>query len=593
MDPQNKIEEIAKLDLIFEEMDNSYVGKDEFGTTVADINTSIQNTDTKLSSEILSVKDAITNISLTPGPKGDSIIGPEGPTGPQGLIGEQGSQGESITGLQGPMGLNGEIGPEGKPGKDGSPDTPIEVRDKLETLEGDERLDRKSIKGLDKVIEQDTLDRAVSVLQNQTSFLINKVGNISTGGSSTPGGSNTQLQYNKNGLFAGSSTLTYNDSTFLLTLAGTIRPTTYQYSNGTTFATASLLKYPGGGSNLADSSGNLYWGGSNHVLTDNSGQLYTNANHILLSSTGSLLYSVSGQTMSDGTDLNYPSGAKMATGNSLLYSGGLTLTDGSSIYSSSGTTISNSSGLTYGNNTNLADFNNLYYSNAAILADSSGQLYYGNGSTVMSNSFGQLYYGDGSNHILADHDALYYNDTGSISNHYLADNLGNLYYCTGNLGSTKLADFNGNLYAPFQLIDGSSSAGTSGYILKSTGTAVAWTAPTNLGLTSITTNVARTNQGADVTTTTLTSTVGTYRVSYSLQDTTSDVTAGIVTLTIGYTDGAGATTATATQTLTGVGRSSGSVYLQLASGNLTYATSHTGIFGSAKYALYLSVERLS
>lgn len=108
-------------------------------------------------------------------------------------------------------------------------------------------------------------------------------------------------------------------------------------------------------------------------------------------------------------------------------------------------------------------------------------------------------------------------------------------------------------------------------------------------------NVALTNQGADITTTNFASggVAGTYRVSYSLQDTTSDITAGAVTLTIAYTDGAGATTTTANQVLTGTGRTSGSIYLQLASGNVTYAVAHTGIFGSAKYALYLTLERLS
>lgn len=45
-------------------------------------------------------------------------------------------------------GTNGLNGADGLPGKDGSPDKPTEVRDKLETLKGDERLDAKAIKGL-------------------------------------------------------------------------------------------------------------------------------------------------------------------------------------------------------------------------------------------------------------------------------------------------------------------------------------------------------------------------------------------------------------------------------------------------------------
>lgn|SRR3990167_659323 len=41
-----------------------------------------------------------------------------------------------------------------KNGIDGSPDTPEQVRDKLETLEGDDRLDKKAIKGLEEQIDE-------------------------------------------------------------------------------------------------------------------------------------------------------------------------------------------------------------------------------------------------------------------------------------------------------------------------------------------------------------------------------------------------------------------------------------------------------
>ncbi len=106
------------------------------------------------------------------------------------------------------------------------------------------------------------------------------------------------------------------------------------------------------------------------------------------------------------------------------------------------------------------------------------------------------------------------------------------------------------------------------------------------------TNVSLTGQVADIGATNLATVAGLYLVSYSLQDTTADLTAGAVVLTISYTDGAGATTATATQLLTAVGRQSGSVYVQLASGNLTYTTTHSGIFGSSVYALYITTERV-
>ncbi len=91
------------------------------------------------------------------------------------------------------------------------PETPIEIRDKLEFLKEDERLDISAIKGFDKLklIDQPILDRAIGILDSRTSFLINKVSNLSnsssnsSGGSSTPGGSTTQLQYNNAGSFGG------------------------------------------------------------------------------------------------------------------------------------------------------------------------------------------------------------------------------------------------------------------------------------------------------------------------------------------------------------------------------------------------------
>lgn len=113
------------------------------------------------------------------------------------------------------------------------------------------------------------------------------------------------------------------------------------------------------------------------------------------------------------------------------------------------------------------------------------------------------------------------------------------------------------------------------------------------GIISIVNTVSLTGQVADITTTNLTTTGNLLRVSYSLQDTAADITAGAVVLTISYTDGAGATTSTATQVLTGTGRQSGTIYIQRASGNVTYATSHTGLFGTAQYALYITTELLN
>lgn len=68
---------------------------------------------------------------------------------------------------------------------------PENIKSKLEALEGENRIDRKAIKGLDKVVEQSTLDRAVSILDSRTSFLINKVNNLTASGGGGTWGSIT------------------------------------------------------------------------------------------------------------------------------------------------------------------------------------------------------------------------------------------------------------------------------------------------------------------------------------------------------------------------------------------------------------------
>lgn len=115
------------------------------------------------------------------------------------------------------------------------------------------------------------------------------------------------------------------------------------------------------------------------------------------------------------------------------------------------------------------------------------------------------------------------------------------------------------------------------------------------GVVAVVDVVQLTAQGADIGSTNLTNSnvAGLYRVSYALEDTTADITAGAVSVSITYTDTAGSATQTsATQVLTGTGRTQGTIFVQLASGSIAYSTSHTGLFGTAKYALYITSERL-
>lgn len=79
----------------------------------------------------------------------DGAPGPRGEVGPAGRDGVDGTDGND--GRDGVDGKNGKPGKDGAPGKEGSPDTPAQVRDKLETLEGDGRLDKSAIKGLEEI----------------------------------------------------------------------------------------------------------------------------------------------------------------------------------------------------------------------------------------------------------------------------------------------------------------------------------------------------------------------------------------------------------------------------------------------------------
>lgn len=78
----------------------------------------------------------------------DGKDGKDGKPGAKGDRGERGPKGDTGAALFGPRGK------DGKDGKDGSPDTPEQVRDKLETLEGEERLTIAAIKDLREELDE-------------------------------------------------------------------------------------------------------------------------------------------------------------------------------------------------------------------------------------------------------------------------------------------------------------------------------------------------------------------------------------------------------------------------------------------------------
>lgn len=118
--------------------------------------------DTELKIQIESLKESIADIQLQKGDKGD-----KGEDGKNGLNGKDGKDGRD--GIDGIDGLNGK---DGEKGEDGSPDTAEDIVKKINTLES--VIERKTIKGLDNLVDQPGLDRALGILDQRTQYLINK-----------------------------------------------------------------------------------------------------------------------------------------------------------------------------------------------------------------------------------------------------------------------------------------------------------------------------------------------------------------------------------------------------------------------------------
>ena len=105
-----------------------------------------------------------------------------------------------------------------------------------------------------------------------------------------------------------------------------------------------------------------------------------------------------------------------------------------------------------------------------------------------------------------------------------------------------------------------------------------------------------TAQVANIAATALSNTppAGMYEVEVYILTTTADVTAGTLAVAIGYTDNVGATsqTAIAAHALTATGRSTGRAIVRVASGDVTYSVTVTGIYGTSAFAVYARVVSL-
>ena len=151
--------------------------------------------------------------------KGDR--GDRGPVGPRGETGEVGG-----VGPVGPVGEVGPIGPAGEqgiPGINSDPDTPEQIREKLESLKEDERLDKSAIKGLKEEIKD-------------LRELITRVG-TAKGGVAGPNANAVQVHY-----FTGDGTRSYYVPTHrnALMLIGTEGPIMFKKTTDWTTAKNTL-----------------------------------------------------------------------------------------------------------------------------------------------------------------------------------------------------------------------------------------------------------------------------------------------------------------------------------------------------------------
>lgn len=100
------------------------------------------------------------------GEKGDSIVGPMGPAGRDGVDGRDGKD-STVPGPQGPKGDTGPMGPQGEPGIDGKDGFVDEAT--VAYLEDEVKKAK---------LDREAYDRALGIVDQRTSFSINKASNL-------------------------------------------------------------------------------------------------------------------------------------------------------------------------------------------------------------------------------------------------------------------------------------------------------------------------------------------------------------------------------------------------------------------------------
>jgi hypothetical protein len=168
---EQKIEKLKKIVNTTDKINS--LGSIFVAKKLDEIDEQISLLDNTIADYIESVPTAKNGEKGEKGEKGDQ--GERGEQGLHGMKGDKGDKGErGEKGEKGDdgFGIDGKDGKDGVNGKDGSPDTPEEIVVKLNTLE--KVLDRKVIKGLETFVDQSNLDRAISILDQRTQFLLSK-----------------------------------------------------------------------------------------------------------------------------------------------------------------------------------------------------------------------------------------------------------------------------------------------------------------------------------------------------------------------------------------------------------------------------------
>lgn len=142
---------LDKIHSLEDQLDNHISGMKE---AMSEMRSEMKEMMIEMKGEMPDLNKVLESVKGKDGENGmdSEVPGPKGEKGDKGNPGKDGKDGmDGVNGLNGSDGKDGLNGKDGMDGKDGSPDTPEQIADKLESLEGEERLDKSAIKGLDEL----------------------------------------------------------------------------------------------------------------------------------------------------------------------------------------------------------------------------------------------------------------------------------------------------------------------------------------------------------------------------------------------------------------------------------------------------------